>query len=457
MDFLSSKSREWLIQYGIVKKVLFGLLFVYSSLFITTDTVSARAPDCTDPNVISGGANSIIWSTPIPSDIYSGQAAELLPIQVTIKNLSTEVNDGSGYRLEAKYDDPANFDDTIQPHIPHDNESPLLPIPYASDSSLGELTFTLNEASWFKKYDQKGEIDEFYILLLKNREELCTLATYLVHTETESLDCNISLIQDQNGNEATTCFVPGEVTWNITNFEDQYSHTPVNTSKNLAGISSTQIAYSHTKTGLPDLSYDYINVSNGLASGTLNIDSGLVGDNFQFKVITNNIPVCDVSYPVTSGCDEASRNNGDDGTGDDASNNSNSPYFICQQIPNSQERSACESCVKQEEITNEKGEVVSAGSVSGLWTAVGCIKTDSTSILRTFITIGLSLGGSVALIMILVAGFMFSTSQGDAKRTGEAKEMLTSAIIGLLFIIFSVTILQFIGVTLLRIPGFGGI
>jgi hypothetical protein len=65
------------------------------------------------------------------------------------------------------------------------------------------------------------------------------------------------------------------------------------------------------------------------------------------------------------------------------------------------------------------------------------------------------MSGAIVLIMILAGAFMLSTSQGDPKKTQDAKELITSAIIGLLFIIFSITILQFVGVSILRIPGFG--
>lgn len=45
------------------------------------------------------------------------------------------------------------------------------------------------------------------------------------------------------------------------------------------------------------------------------------------------------------------------------------------------------------------------------------------------------------------------TSQGDHEKVKEAREILTSAIIGLLFLIFSLVILEVIGVDLLHIPG----
>jgi len=91
----------------------------------------------------------------------------------------------------------------------------------------------------------------------------------------------------------------------------------------------------------------------------------------------------------------------------------------------------------------------------GIYTAIGCIGADSESIITRLVRIGLGISGGVALLMILAGAFIFSTSQGDPKKAGEAKELITSAVIGLIFIIFSVTLLQFIGVTVLRIPGFG--
>jgi hypothetical protein len=98
----------------------------------------------------------------------------------------------------------------------------------------------------------------------------------------------------------------------------------------------------------------------------------------------------------------------------------------------------------------------SSGDGQGIYTAVGCIPSTSEGIVAQMVRIGLGIAGGVGLLMILVGGFMLTTSQGEPKRAGEAKELITSAVMGLLFIIFSVTILQFIGVSILRLPGFGG-
>jgi hypothetical protein len=63
------------------------------------------------------------------------------------------------------------------------------------------------------------------------------------------------------------------------------------------------------------------------------------------------------------------------------------------------------------------------------------------------------MGGGIALVLIAVSGFMITTSGGDREKLQAGKELLTSALIGLGMIIFSVFILDLIGVRILRIPG----
>ncbi len=120
-----------------------------------------------------------------------------------------------------------------------------------------------------------------------------------------------------------------------------------------------------------------------------------------------------------------------------------SRYELCTQIPhtsgNTTQYDQCKACREKE----------------GVWTALGCISSKPEDIVRIVEIAGLGLAGSVVLIMIIVGAFKLSVSQGDPNKTKEAKDTITSAIIGLLFVIFSVTILQFIGVSVLHIPGFG--
>ncbi len=124
-------------------------------------------------------------------------------------------------------------------------------------------------------------------------------------------------------------------------------------------------------------------------------------------------------------------------------------FDLCAQISDAGLQSECETCyeIQQGPDGNES---------PGIWTGVGCIRTNTEDLVTSLITLGLRVGGGTAVLMIIAAGFIFATSAGDTKKTEDAKDYITSAIIGLLFIVFSVTILRFIGVELLRIPGFGG-
>jgi len=88
-------------------------------------------------------------------------------------------------------------------------------------------------------------------------------------------------------------------------------------------------------------------------------------------------------------------------------------------------------------------------------TAIGCIPIeDSGALIGWVLRWAIGIGGGIAFILILVAGFQIMTSQGDPQRLQAGKELLTSAITGILLIIFSVFILQVIGVDILGIPGF---
>ena len=87
-------------------------------------------------------------------------------------------------------------------------------------------------------------------------------------------------------------------------------------------------------------------------------------------------------------------------------------------------------------------------------TAIGDISTDPQGFVRSIFSIVLGLAGGIALILIILSGYKMMASQGNPEALQASREQLISAIIGLLFIIFSFVILQVIGVDILRIPGF---
>lgn len=124
----------------------------------------------------------------------------------------------------------------------------------------------------------------------------------------------------------------------------------------------------------------------------------------------------------------------------------NTPFELCSQIDEHDTDAVgkCEHCIADND------------NPQGMWTAIGCIPTAPTSIIQTLIKLALGIGGGITLLLILAGAFRLSVSQGDPKQAEEAKEQITSAVIGLLFIIFSIVMLRFVGIQVLHIPGFGG-
>lgn len=88
-------------------------------------------------------------------------------------------------------------------------------------------------------------------------------------------------------------------------------------------------------------------------------------------------------------------------------------------------------------------------------TAIGDIKTDASSFVSAMFELVLSISGGIALLLIIISGYRLMFSEGNPEKVKAARDQLISALVGLLFIIFSITILQIIGVNILHIPGFG--
>ena len=94
------------------------------------------------------------------------------------------------------------------------------------------------------------------------------------------------------------------------------------------------------------------------------------------------------------------------------------------------------------------------GNCLSVETAIGTISTDPANFVNSIFRILLGFAGGVATLLIIASGYEMMTSQGNPEKVKGARERLTSAIVGLIFIIFSVAILQIIGVDILQIPGF---
>jgi len=98
------------------------------------------------------------------------------------------------------------------------------------------------------------------------------------------------------------------------------------------------------------------------------------------------------------------------------------------------------------------GSNPSSGQIN---TAIGCIPVDNLQLfISTLLPWSIGIAGGIAVLLIIYAGFLYSTSAGNPQRIEAAKELLTAAISGLILLIFAALLLRIIGQTVLRIPGF---
>ena len=90
-------------------------------------------------------------------------------------------------------------------------------------------------------------------------------------------------------------------------------------------------------------------------------------------------------------------------------------------------------------------------------TAIGCIPilTTKEAFLSFILKWAVGIGGGIAFLLIIYAGFMIMTSAGNPERLKAGQELLTSAISGLILLIFSVVILKIIGVDILELGQWG--
>ncbi len=109
--------------------------------------------------------------------------------------------------------------------------------------------------------------------------------------------------------------------------------------------------------------------------------------------------------------------------------------------------------LEKNETTSDPKLIVKCTKVQ---TAIGPIETEPETFVRSIFRVILSLSGGLAIALIIYSGYVFMTSRGNPERIQHAREIITAAIVGLLFIILSLIILQFIGLDILKLPQFTG-
>lgn len=92
---------------------------------------------------------------------------------------------------------------------------------------------------------------------------------------------------------------------------------------------------------------------------------------------------------------------------------------------------------------------------TGVQTVFGCITNPATDIFGYVVRFASGMAGGISFLLILMGAFQIILSSGKPERLEAGRELVTSAVTGLLLILFSVFILSFLGVQVFKIPGFG--
>ena len=71
--------------------------------------------------------------------------------------------------------------------------------------------------------------------------------------------------------------------------------------------------------------------------------------------------------------------------------------------------------------------------------------TDPSQSINNIFAVLIGLSGSITIILIIIAGYRFMKSRDKSESLQQAREQLIAAIVGVVFLIFSLVILQVIG------------
>lgn len=104
--------------------------------------------------------------------------------------------------------------------------------------------------------------------------------------------------------------------------------------------------------------------------------------------------------------------------------------------------------------TSAAGKPCSLSGQPGVDTAIGCIPTDPKELIKIFIRLSTGAGGGIAFLLMIAGAFQMITSAGNPEALKSGQGRFTAAVIGLLFVIFAVLLMQIIGADILDLPGF---
>lgn len=147
---------------------------------------------------------------------------------------------------------------------------------------------------------------------------------------------------------------------------------------------------------------------------------------------------------------------------------------LCGYCPPSQPPSSWEKCrdciypdassdptTKETLKVNDLNNIAPTPYPGRQYTMIGCIKTGGFSspgaaggVVQILLNIIFSIVGGIALLYLIYGSFVILTSQAEPERLNYGKRLVYGAIVGVIFTLTSVFIVNFVTSGILKIPGF---
>jgi hypothetical protein len=98
------------------------------------------------------------------------------------------------------------------------------------------------------------------------------------------------------------------------------------------------------------------------------------------------------------------------------------------------------------------------------YTQIGCLSTNledftqagsAGSVVQQLLNVAFSIAGGIAFLYFIYGSFMIITSQADPEKLNHGRRLIVGSVIGIALVLGSVFLVNFIGSTILRLPGFG--
>jgi hypothetical protein len=119
----------------------------------------------------------------------------------------------------------------------------------------------------------------------------------------------------------------------------------------------------------------------------------------------------------------------------------------CQPNPKPPTWDSCKQC-----LYDAAGN---AKTTKPYYTVLGCIDANENSFTKAIMQIVFGASGGIAFLYFVYGSILVLTSTGDPIKLQNGKDTITSSVIGIFLIIFSIFLLRVVGYDILRIPGFG--